>query len=47
MGWNIYEEDCDMEDRMRSPIYIYSEGDNRKNGEEAILEDSIVGNFQN
>lgn len=40
MGWNIYEKDCDMEDRMRSPIDI--EGDNRKNGEEAILEDSVV-----
>lgn len=42
----MYEKDCDMADRMRNPIYIYS-GDNRKNAEEAILEDSIVGNFQN
>lgn len=32
---------------MRNPIYIYLERDNIKNGEEAILEESMVGNFQN
>lgn len=43
----IQKKDCDMEDRRRGPIYKSSEGDNRMNGEEAILEDSMVGNFQN
>lgn len=35
-----------MEDGLRSPIYIYSEGDNRKNGVEAILKDPMPRNFQ-
>lgn len=41
------KKNCDTEDRIRSPIYMYSEGDNRENGEEAILEESMVRNFQN
>lgn len=36
-----------MEGRMRNPIHIYLERDNIKNGEKAILEESMVGNFQN
>lgn len=34
-----------MEDRRRGLIYKFLEGDNRMNGEEVILEDSMVGNF--
>lgn len=37
----------DKEDGMRSPTYVHSEGDNRKNGEEAILKDPMLRNFQN
>lgn len=43
----IHEKYCDMEGRMRNPIHIYLERDNIKNGEKAILEESMVGNFQN
>lgn len=32
---------------MRSPTSIYSEGNNGKNGEDAILEDPLLRNFQN
>lgn len=35
-----------MEDRMRSPISIYLEGDNFKNGEEAISKIKILEIFR-
>lgn len=41
------KKNYNTEVRIRSPIYMHLEGDNRKNGEEAILEEFMVRNFQN